>query len=127
MTTKVRARLPAAIAVSRAWAPHGGAEVAVEVAEHQQGGAVGRGQGRQGADRGQRVGGPGRGGRAVGAAGGGQAAVDVPGGQAPALPATEPGDLRDRVVVLERLDVDAAERGADQLLQTLRERHASLL
>ena len=48
-----------------------------------------------------------------GLAGQGKPAVDVPGGQGPALAAAEAGDLGDRVVVLERLDVDAGEAGAD--------------
>ena len=80
----------------------GRAEEPVEVAEHQDGGAVGRGQGGQAsgsrpAGRRRR-----RRRRSVGSAGEGQAAVDVPGGQGPALVAAEAGDLGDGVVVLVR-------------------------
>ena len=74
----------------------GRAEEAVEVAEHQDGGALGRGQGGQGAEGGQRVGGAGGDGGPALAAGDGQAAVDVPGGQGPALVAAEAGDLGER-------------------------------
>ena len=105
----------------------GGAEEAVEVAEHQDGGAVGRGQGGQRADRGQRVGGAGDGAGPVGLAGDGQAAVDVPGGQGPALVAAEAGDLGDGVVVLVGADPEAGEAGADVLGQALGERHGVLL
>jgi hypothetical protein len=52
-----------------------------------------------------------------------QAAIDVPGGQAPALLAAQAGDLGGRVVVLERLDPQAGERGAHVIRQTLGDRH----
>ena len=101
----------------------GGVQEPVEVPEHEDGRAVGRGQGAQREDRGQGVGRlKGRGGLG-GLAGQGEAAVDVPGGQRPVLLAAEAGDLGDRVVVLEGLDVDAGERGAHEFLQALGERH----
>ena len=81
----------------------GHAEVAVEVAEHEQGRAVGRGQRGQGADGGDRVGGAGLG----GPAGQVEAAVDVPAGEGPALGEHSPSDLLDGVVVLAADDVDA--------------------
>ena len=59
MTTKVRACLPAATGRVEGLDDLGGAEEPVEVAEHQERGAVGRGQRAQRADRGQRVGGAG--------------------------------------------------------------------
>ena len=95
----------------------------VEVAEHQDRGALGRGHRPQRSDRRQRVGGAGDDASGFGPAGEGQAAVDVPGGQRPALVAAEAGDLGDRVVVLVRAHIEAAEGGADVLRQTLGERH----
>jgi hypothetical protein len=95
-----------------------GVQEPVEVPEHQDRRAVGGRRPAEGAERRERVGG-GAGRPFVARAGPAQPAVDVPDRQAPALPAAEAGDLDDRVVVLEGLDVDAAERGAHQLLQTL--------
>jgi len=100
-----------------------GVQESVEVLEHEEGGALGGGQGAERADRGQRVGrlhGRGRVGRRPGQ---GQSPVDVPGGQGPALVAAEPGDLPDGVLVLEGVDVDAAEGGAHEFPQALGERH----
>jgi hypothetical protein len=98
----------------------------VVIAEHQQGGAVGRGQRVQAAEGGQRVGGPGDGAGAFALAGDGQAAVDVPGGQGPALAAAEGGDLGDGVVGLVGADPQAGEAGADVLGEALGERHEGL-
>ena len=86
---------------SRAWTTSVRAEEAVEVAQHEQRRAVGRGQRRRAPGwrrAGRRARGPSVASRGPGVS---QAAVDVPGGQGPALLAAEAGDLGDRVVMLD--------------------------
>ena len=127
MTTKVRACLPALIWLSRAWTTSGLPRKRWKLTQHQQRRAVGRGQGVQRPDGGQRVGGVGEAAGLGRLAGQAQAPVDVPGGQGPAVGAAEAGDLGQGVLVLEGLDPEAGEAGADVLREALGERHGGLL
>ena len=100
--------------------------VPLEVDQHEDGGALGSGQGVERADRGQRISAAGVR-LPVDLTGDLQAPGNVPDGQPPILLAAHAGNLGQGVVVLVRLDPKAGESGGDVLHQALRKCHNGFL
>ncbi len=93
----------------------------MEVLQHQDGRAIGRGRIGQHADRRQRI--SRRGIAAFRLATVLQTAIDIPRQQAPVFISAQLGDFDQSIAMLVALDPDAGETGADVLRQTLGERH----